>query len=141
VIRRDPFSAPSGSGVFHLLAEEGERSARLSRAFAVLRIEARGGLETEADLLLLYRTVAGALRRCDRVQAVGGRELAAILTDVNDLQADGAANRVRAALGAHSCRWRARLGWACAQPGEAWQHAWRMAGALLVADGVIPAAA
>ncbi len=128
---------------FQLVADEEERSARLLRPFAILRIEARAAVETGSELVALYRAVAGALRRTDRVQAVGGRELAALLTEADAPQADAALARVRRALDAHGGRFRARFGAACARPaaGDTWQEAWAMAGALLVADGAVPAAA
>lgn len=139
---RTMYSAFPGADFFRVLADEEVRSARLARPFAILRVEAHGGLDSGSELVAFYRSVAGALRRTDRVQAVGGRELAALLTDADAPQADAALARVRSALASQG-RFRARLGAACARPevGDTWLEAWRMAGALLVADGAVPAAA
>jgi len=52
-------------------------------------------METARDLVSFYRTVAGALRRSDRVQPIGGRALAAVLTDTEWAQAEAAGGRVR----------------------------------------------
>ena len=94
-------------------------------------------------MLALYRAVAGALRRSDRVQAVGGRALAAVLSDTGETQADAIGSRVRHALAMHGGRWRPLLGWACTRPERthSWKDAWQTAGMLLTADGSVPAAA
>lgn len=143
MIRRDPFSGePGASAFFQLLAAEEERSFQVQRGFGVLRVEARRGIETARELVTFYRTVAGALRRTDRVQPIGGRALAAVLTDTEWQQAEAAGGRVREAIAAHAHRWKPAVGWACTRPGEqTWQDAWLSAGLLLVADGVVPAAA
>src|SRR5437868_10771230 len=103
----DPFSFEVGAGTFfRLLEQEDERSQRVQRGFGVLRVEARSGVRTARDLVTLYRAVAGALRRTDRVLPIGGCALAAVLTDADVLQADAAGARVRAALAPHAFRWK-----------------------------------
>jgi len=135
----DPFDQPDAGAFFRLLADEADRCSEQARPLAVLRIEARNAMPTVRDLFALYRAVAGGLRRSDRVHAVGGVELAAILADADGCRADAVAGRVRAAA-LSSGRWRVRLG--CATVGPAgWQEAWRLAGALLIADAAVPAAA
>ena len=141
--RHDPFSGePGATAFFRLLAAEEERSLQLQRGFGILRVEARAGIETARELVAFYRTVAGALRRSDRVQPIGGRALAAVLTDTEWIQAEAAGGRVREAIALHGHRWKPAVGWACTRPGkQSWQDAWHSAGMLLVADGAVPAAA
>ena len=141
--RHDPFSGePGATAFFQLLAAEEERSLQVQRGFGILRVEARAGIETARDLVAFYRAVAGALRRTDRVQPIGGRALAAVLTDTEWIQAEAAGGRVREAIALHGHQWKPAVGWACTRPGKhSWQDAWHSAGMLLVADGAVPAAA
>jgi len=141
--RHDPFSFELGASTFfRLLAEEEERSLRVQRGFGVLRVEARTGVQTARELVTLYRAVAGDLRRSDRVQPIGGKALAAVLTDADVLQAEAAGARVRAALAPYAHRWKPAVGWSCTEPGHfGWRDAWTAAGKLLIADVAVPAAA
>ena len=139
--RTDFFSALRTIEDFHrLLEDEGIHNAGQQRPFGILRIEGRG-VERARDLLFLYRLVAGVLRRSDRVVAVGGTGLAVLLRDADAARVDAVASRVRSAV-SQSARFRLQLGGASVGPrAGGWEEAWRMAGALLVADGSIPAAA
>jgi hypothetical protein len=138
-----PFSGLTPDPFFELLAQEEERSLLFRRSLGLLRIEARAGLGTERDLYAFYKAVSAVLRRTDRVQAVGGRELAVAMPDTDSYQAEAACNRIRTALQLGGDRFRPLLGWSSARPerGQTWRDAWHIAGIFLVADAAVPAAA
>ena len=140
--RPDFFTALRTVEDFHRLLEEEEaKTAPLQKPFGILRIEARG-MARPGDLVALYRAVSGAVRHTDRVVAIGGTGLATLLQDADAARVDAVAHRVRAAA-SNGRGWRTQLGSASVRPGSSggWQEAWRLAGALLVADGAVAAAA
>ena len=127
-------------GFFRLLEEEAERARHLSRPLTILRVEAPG-VRNLVELARVYRAVAGALRTCDRICSLGGHELAVVLADTDAHRAEAPCERVRAALRIRAAGLAPRLGAGHISAGSTWQEAWRMAGALLLADGTVPAAA
>jgi hypothetical protein len=111
------------------------------RPFSVIRLHA-SGVFSRRDLFDLCGAVSSSLRTADKVMPLGGGEVAVLLPGIVGAQLDAIAGRLREDLLAEGvgpvllgCASVLRGGWA------AWHESWRMAGALLVADGQVPAAA
>ena len=113
---------------------EARQSSRTGRPFVVLRIgpPARTDIEELERLLVL---VEGELRKSDLVCELGG-ETAAILIDTAEHHAPAVVERLDAAFRKARLGFELRMAWASVGPMHepCWDRAWRMAGALLVAN-------
>lgn len=129
------------AGVDLIAALEARRSLRTGRGFTLVRLAPVGAVALEDELLALERLVEAELRSTDHVQRTDRREIGVVLTETTGLAAAAPLARLRTAIATQLPVSKVRIGWATAGPSGQWQEAWRWAGAMLVADATVPAAA
>jgi hypothetical protein len=122
------------NGWERLLDVEARRTSRTGRPFTLLRIGPPARIDL-AELERLLVIVEGVLRKSDLVSELGG-EVAAILIDTAEHHAPAVVERLDPAFRKARLGFEPRIAWASVGPMHepCWERAWRMAGALLVAN-------
>lgn len=122
------------NGWERLLDREARRTSRTGRPFTVLRIAPPGRPDAE-EMERLLAVVEGELRKSDIVCELSG-EVVAMLIDTAEHHAPAVLERLGAAFRKAQLIFELRFAWASVGPMHepCWERAWRMAGALLVAN-------
>ena len=122
------------NGWERLLEREARRTSRTGRPFTVLRIAPPGRTDVE-EMERLLAAVESELRKSDIVCELSG-EVVAMLIDTAEHHAPAAVERLGAAFRKARLGFELRFAWASVGPMHepCWERAWRMAGALLVAN-------
>jgi hypothetical protein len=122
------------NGLERLLDREARRTSRTGRPFTVLRI-GPPALTSPERLERLRIVIEVELRKTDLVHEASG-EVVAMLIDTAEHHAPAVVERLDAAFRKARLGFEPRIAWASVGPMHepCWERAWRMAGALLVAN-------
>ena len=129
------------STLHQVAALEASRAARNGRWFSLVRVAPVGWAARDEELDQLANLIGAHLRKTDAVQRTRDREIGIVLVEAVGEETRAPLARVQVAAALHLPALELRIGCAAAGAGRTWQEAWRWAGALLVADAAIPAAA